>query len=710
MMKYITIFVAFGLVAGDAGSTKVSPVQKVIEMLQEYKVKVQADLDAETKEMATYTDYCDKESSDRAYAIKTATRDIAELTGTIADGSAQVAKLTDDIATLGTTVAGKEAELAEATSVRSSEKADFQASEKELLTSVDQLERAVVMIKRGTNQMALLQGAKGAKGAKDVKKAAKDPNADLKMGLSMISKVLDAGWVNAGTKKSLQAMIQTTISADDKEDAGLVLNQPQPKVSAYESHSGGIVGQIEEMKEKAEDTLSSARNGEMKEQHNYDMMAQSLTDAISINKEKTSEAKSLMAQTKEETGKAKAELAETEKSKAADEKFLETLTLECSEAQASWAERQKSAAGEMAALDKAKEILASKVTVFFQKRSPTDIEQHWNDMTAANDDMNKELDTRHKIEKKLKALNKKFPSYGLMQLVSQAGAGPFDKVKGLITDMITKLVNEANADATQKQFCDEEMAKSKDVQDDKTMTSDKLSARIDKAATTKAKLTQLIGELEGEIAKLDAGTAEATSVRTSEHETYLKASADYKQATEAVSAAIGVLKEYYASVFLVQTKTSKANKAPPALGGAKSDAANTIISILEMCEENFSKLYMETETDEQTAKMAYDKLMNENKVAKAAKSAEVKGSLSEIKSLDVTLRNSKEDYDMTQKELDAVMAYMEKLKPQCETKVMSYAEKKAAREAEIEGLKEALSILDTEALVQVRHLRARVHA
>merc|ERR1719160_1009791 len=199
----------------------------------------------------------------------------------------------------------------------------------------------------------------------------------------MISKVLDAGWVNQESKKSLQAMIQTNLNADDKEDAGLTLGQPQPTVTAYESHSGGIVGQIEEMKEKAEDTLSNARSSEMKQQHNFDMMAQSLTDAIAISKEKISEAKSLMATTKEETGKAKAELTETTTTKAADTKFLESLTLQCQDAAAAWEERQKSAAGEMAALDKAKEILASKVTVFVQmkKRSPADIEQHWNDMS-----------------------------------------------------------------------------------------------------------------------------------------------------------------------------------------------------------------------------------------------------------------------------------------------------------------------------------------
>merc|ERR1719235_2567099 len=100
--------------------------------------------------------------------------------------------------------------------------------------------------------------------------------------------------------------------------------------------------------------------------------------------------------------------------------------------------------------------------------------------------------------------------------------------------------------------------------------------------------------------------------------------------------------------------------------------------------------------------------MQESKVSKASKQAEIKGSLSEIKSLEVALSNNKEDYDMTSKELDAVMAYLEKLRPQCETKVMSYAEKKARREAEINGLKEALQILDgsAAAFIQIhRNLR-----
>merc|ERR1719313_1706799 len=86
--------------------------------------------------------------------------------------------------------------------------------------------------------------------------------------------------------------------------------------------------------------------------------------------------------------------------------------------------------------------------------------------------------------------------------------------------------------------------------------------------------------------------------------------------------------------------------------------------------------------------------MTENKVSKATKQAELKGKETEIKSITVSLEQSNEDLASTQAELDAVLAYIDKLKPQCETKAMSYEEKVAKRNAEIEGLKEALSILE----------------
>merc|ERR1719420_1176110 len=155
-----------------------------------------------------------------------------------------------------------------------------------------------------------------------------------------------------------------------------------------------------------------------------------------------------------------------------------------------------------------------------------------------------------KIVQKLKDLSHKFSSYALMEMVSVASSDPFEKVRGLIEQMIEKLVTEANEEATQKAFCDEETSKSKAAQAEKSMTADKLTSRIDKATTTKAQLEGSIKDLEGEIAALDAGTAEATKIRTEESATNTKASADFKMAAEAVEKAIGVLKEYYESALI----------------------------------------------------------------------------------------------------------------------------------------------------------------
>merc|ERR1719301_383930 len=113
----------------------------------------------------------------------------------------------------------------------------------------------------------------------------------------------------------------------------------------------------------------------MKQQHNFDMFAQGLTDAIKIGKEKLSDAKKTAASLTEESGKAKGELVDTKKTKAADEAFLAALTSDCKEAAAGWEERQESARGELDAINKATEILSEGVKVLFiQKAKKGDID------------------------------------------------------------------------------------------------------------------------------------------------------------------------------------------------------------------------------------------------------------------------------------------------------------------------------------------------
>jgi len=315
---------------------------------------------------------------------------------------------------------------------------------------------------------------------------------------------------------------------------------------------------------------------------------------------------------------------------------------------------------------------------------------------------------RDKVVTVLKNLADAHHSFALAQVASVARSDPFGKVRGLIESMIAKLLKEASEEATREAFCQEEMGKSKKSQDEKTMTLSKLTARTDGASTTIAQLEEAIKTLDAEVAEIDRATAEATAIRTKENGDYAQASKDFKESAEAVARAIEVLKNFYSGSLLQVSSRTAAHSKQPDFGAAKSDTASTIVSVLEMAEEDFTTLLAESEAEEDQAATAFKTLSDENKVSKAAKQADAKGKASEVKSLKVQLGHHKEDSASVSAELNAVNAYVDKLRPECESKAMSYAEKKAAREAEIAGLKDALSILEGSAVLAQtgHHLRA----
>jgi len=518
---------------------------------------------------------------------------------------------------------------------------------------VDSLERALVVLKRG--QTSFLQ--------------ARDQDTLKKMTMSL-SKIIEANWVNSKDKAVVQSLLQST-SEENDEDLSL---QPQAKTSSYQSQGSGILDTISDMKEKAESTLSDARAAEMKANHEYEMLKQNLEMQISTMKKRMSEATTEKSGLEDAKATAEEELSSTKKTLADDEKYLEDLKQSCSMKAQEWATRQKDAAGELAAIAKAKEVLESGVKVFLEVSSKTH---------SKNDEISAKRDRVVAILSKLED-----HSYFFTQIKSEARAGgPFDKVKGLIEDMITRLEKEAAEEADAKAFCDKETSESKAKQAELTATSDKSQVRIEKATATIAELKEQIKALQEQMAEMDAAQAEATSLRNKEHEEYLKASKEYKDSAEAVASAIAVLQDYYSSGSFVQSKQA------PELGGAKTDIATTIMGMLEVAESDFTTLLAESEASEKEAQSSYDKLTEQNTVTKTANTQEVKGKEASVKSEETALLNYKEDFATTGKELDAVLAYLDKLKPQCETKVMSYAERVAKREAEIEGLKEALEIL-----------------
>merc|ERR1719161_3112914 len=131
----------------------------------------------------------------------------------------------------------------------------------------------------------------------------------------------------------------------------------------------------------------------------------------------------------------------------------------------------------------------------------------------SDDEDDKTADRRDKVVGILKGLSNAHHSFALTQMASMAMSDPFVKIRGLIEDMIEKLLKEAQEDATHEAFCQEEMGKSKKSKEEKQTKVDEYQSRMDKASTTIAELTEDVKTLEAEVAQIDKSQAEATKVR-----------------------------------------------------------------------------------------------------------------------------------------------------------------------------------------------------
>merc|ERR1712217_972295 len=153
--------------------------------------------------------------------------------------------------------------------------------------------------------------------------------------------------------------------------------------------------------------------------------------------------------------------------------------------------------------------------------------------------------------------------------------------------------------------------------------------------------------------------------------------ADAQAAQTAVAQAITVLKEFYAKAGEATALLQEQPEAPEIFDapytGMQSENGG-VVGMLEVVESDFARLEAETKSAEVSAQKEYDTFMTDSKVDKAAKRQD------ETRALGV----KREDLEGTQKELDAALAYFDKLKPSCVDAGVSYEDRVTRRKEEIE--------------------------
>merc|ERR1719499_754184 len=228
-----------------------------------------------------------------------------------------------------------------------------------------------------------------------------------------------------------------------------------------------------------------------------------------------------------------------------------------------------------------------------------------------------------------------------------------------------------------------------------------MTSRIDKAAATSAQLKEDVKTLEAQLASLARNQAEMDRIRKETHAAYEQAKADLELGLSGVRKAVGLLRDYYgASASMLQDDGNfgafMQQPAAPETHTKAQGAGGSIINILQVCESDFATNLAKEETEEADAQSEYEKVSQENAVVKTSKEQDVKYKGQEAQSLDKTVGEYSADRENANSELSAVLDYYGKIKDRCIAKPEAYGARQARREAEIKGLKEALSILEDE--------------
>jgi len=494
-----------------------------------------------------------------------------------------------------------------------------------------------------------------------------------------LSAMVDAAMLRTSDAAKLMAFVQ----ADQKqEDSDGDDELGAPAASVYKSHSGNILDTLQDLKDKAESQLDALRKQETSATQNFEMLKQSLEDDIAVTTSDMNNAKKGMASGAERKATADGDLKVTSDELAADEDAKMSLHQTCMLRAEEFEAETKSRGEELKALAEAKSIIkeaTSGAAAFLQVGRLR--------VTSREELANSEA------VRIVRNLARKQHSPVLAQLASRmaaamraGGADPFSKIKGLIAGMIASLEEEAGQDATKKAYCDKELKETNTKKLEKTNEIEKLSNRIDRASARSAKLKAEVATLQDELAKLAQSQAEMHKLRLEEKDTYTSSKAEQEKGLAGVKLALKVLKEYYAS---------------DAAHEAASGAAGGIISLLEVVESDMTKMLAALMTQEEAAASEYERMSKKNEIQKTATEQDVAYKVRESTQLDKDSSENTADRSAVQAELDAILEYLAKIEEQCIATAETYAERVRRRDAEIAGLKEALSILESEtALLQ----------
>jgi len=664
--------------------TEANPIRKVVTILQDMQKELEAEGVTEQKMFDKFMCYCDGNTDGMSKAAEDAGQKITELKSKLEAEKAEKAQLDQELVQHKQDRESAKADLDQASIIREKEVEEYTASVGEQKEDLDALTGALAAIEKGMG--SFLQTPAALRVQKVVKR----------------------------------------VSQDDYETSEVLQFLQGKSSDGYAPQSGEITGILKAMKDEMDKDLKGAISEEEKAAAGFEEVQAAkkseiaaASAAIESKTVRSGELAVSVTTTADDVEDTTAEMKETEA-------FLANLGVQCAEKKKEWAERQAMRAEEISAVSQAIKILNDDDALDLFKK--TLALPQTNSFLQEGSTSSKALKARSQIRAlKLKSTHPEM--LALIEFGMKAKKVDFSKIVSQIDGMVKVLGEEQVADDEQFAFCQKEIEK---TESEKSEVEDKIAAStaaIAEMTDESAALATEIATLQDEIKALDKAVAEATEQRKEEHEEFLTFQTENNAALELIDKAKNALFKFYrpnlhkeepkrelteeerlvvasggadprdaevATFAQVHAHDDAAPAPPPATWGAyqkKDGKSNGVIALMEMLMKEIQDGITTAKHEEETAQADYERLMSSSQKSRA-KSVESITSKEKAKAdLDTQIASTKEELASQEAELTNKKGFLVQLHADCDFLLENHDLRKAARENELEGLKNAKGVL-----------------
>ena len=678
-----------GAVLLRRASERVTPVEKVTQLLNQLLAKVEDQGKLEATQYDKYACFCKEQADDKLYSIEKYTKEIELLT-------AQIGALDSEIAEKLLVLQGKTTDkentkstIATMIANRAIEHETFSKNLDDINAAIDAVGRALAWLKQQKKGVADHISLSAVPGLAQVRARA--------------SKLASVG--------SLSQRLQLALSSFERQDP-----------VKYQFHSDAVIRTLEELQTSFKEHAQSLVTDEDSKQNDHDVQVVALeshirvlTDAIADLNKRLGEATAA----KEEAEKLKAEKTADMK---AQQNFLGELKAMCETKATNWDQRSKTRAGEITAISEAIRIVEAGVKPNYHVNTKLNLAQSGRGIqpgapTRASSSnslsflqraqrTDNTVPARRAVEL-LSTAASRLQSSALASLVLNARIDHFVKVRELIKDLITNLEGQKAADEDFASFCETQLA---DAHTRMESTQTSLEGKDAALASTKASIDQLNQDIENysnEIEALSHALAEATALRGSEKSTFEKSLADAQEGKAAAEEALKILKDFYESAGLLQTGYVPPNAdrdgktvgdlAPESWEGTYSGSqseSHGVIGLMEVILADFERTVTSLQNIEGMSDQEFVEFQTKSQADIATNEENKDTASSDLTEQESSLDTLTKERETLEKTKTAIKAELDNLNGMCVDTGMDVQRRRDARLKEVDALKEALVVLD----------------